>query len=88
MQNKLKIVLVGCGGMSGAWLNVATQMDQVELIGLMDIREEVANKRTEEYSLSKAIISTDLKSVLHRTKPDVVFDCTVPESHTYNDNGS
>ena len=83
MQDKLKIVLVGCGGMSGAWLNVATQMDQVELVGLVDIREEVANKRAEEYSLSEVIIGTDLKSVLHRTKPDVVFDCTVPESHTH-----
>ena len=33
--------------MSGAWLNVATQMDQVELVGLVDIREEELNNDTE-----------------------------------------
>ena len=48
MQKKLKIVLVGCGGMSGTWLNVASKMDQVELVGLVDVREEAANKRAED----------------------------------------
>jgi len=81
MENKLRVVLVGCGGMSGAWLRVATQMDSVDIVGLVDIREEAAKRRAEEYKLSDALISTDLKSALDKISPDIIFDCTVPEAH-------
>ena len=81
MADRLKVVLVGCGGMSGTWLRVATQMDAVEVVGLVDIRPEAARQRAKEYSLEKAIIETDLKTMLDKTAPDIVFDCTVPEAH-------
>ena len=81
MANKLRVVLVGCGGMSGAWLRVATQMDAIDIVGLVDIREEAARGRAEEYGLNDALISTDLKAALDEISPDIVFDCTVPEAH-------
>jgi predicted dehydrogenase len=78
---KLKAVLAGCGGMSGAWLNAAKEIDDVEIVGLVDVREEAARKRAADYSLNEAVIGTDLQAVLNQTHPDVVFDCTVPEAH-------
>ena len=74
--------------MSGAWLNVASQMNQAGLIGLIDVREEAANKRAEDYNMSETIIDTNLKAVLTQIESDVVFDCIVPESHTGNDDSS
>ena len=67
--------------MSGTWLRVATQMDTIDMVGLVDIREEAARNRAEEYGLRDALIGTDLKAVLDETSPDIVFDCTVPEAH-------
>jgi len=81
MENKLRVVLAGCGGMSGAWLSVATQMDSIDIVGLVDIREEAARNRAEGFGLSHALLGTELKSVLDEISPDIVFDCTVPEAH-------
>lgn len=82
MSDKARITLVGCGGMSGAWLRVATQMEEVELVGLVDISRESAERRAEEFGLKDAVIGTDLAQVLEATSPDVLFNCTVPEAHT------
>jgi predicted dehydrogenase len=77
----LRIVLAGCGGMSGAWLDaVKTRLD-VEVVGLVDIVEEAASKRANDYALVDAVIGTDLVTVLGQTTPDIVFNCTIPEAH-------
>jgi len=81
MADRLKAVLVGCGGMSRAWLKAAAEIPDLELVGLVDLREEAARQRAEEYGLDSAATGTDLAAVLEQTAPDVVFDCTIPESH-------
>ncbi len=81
MSNALRAVVAGCGGMSNAWLKAATQIADLEVVGLVDIREEAALKRKEEYGLSRAVTGTDLDAVLAQTQPDMVFDVTVPEAH-------
>jgi len=83
MAEKIKVVLVGCGGMSRRWLEVAKGIRNLEIVGLVDIREEAARKRAEEFGLQDAVISDDMKHTLHQTSPDVVFDCTVPEAHVH-----
>jgi len=81
MADKLRAVLVGCGSISGTWLNAAREIDDLEIAGLVDINDEAAKKRKEEYGLSAAVVGTELASVLDTVRPDVVFDCTVPEAH-------
>ena len=77
----MKAVLVGCGGISGAWLSALKNMPDVELVGLVDLAEEAARKRQAEYHLSGAVVGTDLRSMLEAVRPDAVFDCTIPEAH-------
>jgi predicted dehydrogenase len=79
--SKIKVVMVGCGRMSQVWLNTVVPMPDVEVVGLVDIAEEVARARTAEYSLQKALIGSDLSDILERTSPDVVLNCTIPEAH-------
>lgn len=81
MADKLRVVMAGCSGMSGAWLKTATAMPELEIVGLMDIREEAARQRAEDFALPNAIISTDLADLLDQTRPDIVFDCAIPEAH-------
>jgi predicted dehydrogenase len=47
----------------------------------VDLQEEAACARAEEYGLSDALVGADLEALLERTRPDAVFDCTVPEAH-------
>jgi predicted dehydrogenase len=81
MSSTLKAVLVGCGGMSAAWLNAIAEMDDLQIVGLVDIKQENAVKRASEYNLIEAVIGTKLEDVLASSAPDLVFDCTVPEAH-------
>ena len=82
MAVKKRAVLVGCGGMSRAWLNVADERDDLEIVALVDIDRANARRRAEEFRLDNALIGSDLKVVLKEVKADIVFDVTVPEAHT------
>ena len=81
MTNHLKAVLVGCGGISAAWLNACKNIPSVEIAGLVDLYESAAIKRKAEFGLDKAVTGSDLSDVLEAIHPEVVFDCTVPEAH-------
>jgi predicted dehydrogenase len=75
--------LVGCGSISRVWLDTAQEMPDLQIVGLVDLDEEAAKQRAGEYDLSSALISRDLAATLGETRPDVVFDCTVPEAHMH-----
>ncbi len=81
MNENIRAVLVGCGGISQAWLNAAREIDGLEIVGLVDICEETARKRAEQFDLQRVEVGGSLPRVLDRTAPDVVFDCAVPEAH-------
>ena len=57
-------VLVGCGAMSRAWLEAARQIDGLTITGLVDIDIERARSRAAEFGLDKAMVDTDLASVI------------------------
>lgn len=81
MADKLKAVLVGCGGISRAWLRGAQAIDNLDIVGMVDLYEETAQARAAEFGLTEALISTDMQTALAETQPDMVFNCTIPEAH-------
>lgn len=78
---KTKAVLVGCGGISNAWLNSETVKKKVDVVGLVDLNPAAAEAKKEKLGLAKAVTGSNLDTILRQAKPDVVFDCTVPEAH-------
>ncbi len=74
-----RTVVVGAGGISGAWFP-GLKAEQVDVLGVVDVRKENAEARIKEFGLA-AEASTDLKKTLRRCKPDFVIDLTIPESH-------
>jgi predicted dehydrogenase len=81
MSDQLKAILVGCGSITKMWLDALRDIPQVHLVGLIDVREDAARARAEEYGLSSAFVGTEIEAALRRLRPDIVFDCTVPEAH-------
>lgn len=77
----MKAVLVGCGGISKAWMESVKTRTDVEMAGFVDIREDAAKKAAAAYGAPSAASGTDLDRILDSVKPDVVFDCTLPETH-------
>jgi predicted dehydrogenase len=79
----LAAVLVGCGAISQTWLSAIREIPALKVVGLVDLVEDAARRRVDEYGLHDAIVSTDLNAALEKTRPDVVFDCTVPKAHVH-----
>ena len=80
-MRKLNAVLVGCGGISNAWLGSDSLKRNIEITGLVDLRTEAAEAQKAKYGLASAVVGTDLDKVLRATRPEIVFDCSVPEAH-------
>ena len=74
----LEAVLVGCGAMSRAWLEAARQIDDLSIVGLVDIDVERARSRASEFGLSGAATGDSLDAMLDALKPNIVFDVVVP----------
>ncbi len=81
MTEQLNAVLVGCGGMSGAWLSVVDDDPDLQVTGLVDLKPENAQARAEEYDLPDDVVYESLDEALDREDPDIVFDVTVPAAH-------
>ncbi len=81
MANQLKAILVGCGTISKVWLDAIKDIPQLKIVGLVDLREEAAHARAEEYDLRDVLIETETEMALQHLHPEIVFDCTVPEAH-------
>ena len=74
-----RAVLVGAGGISGAWFGPLIG-EKVHVVGVVDINIENARNRVARFELD-CEIGTDLKAMLKKTRPDFVVDCTTPEAH-------
>ncbi len=79
-MTNLKALLVGCGGISRAWLNGLKSVPGVEIAGLVDVRPEAATKLAAEFGLAAPVFADHL-AALDAVKPDILFNCTIPEAH-------
>jgi predicted dehydrogenase len=80
MSAPLKIVVVGCGGISNLWFKALQSAADTRIVGVVDIQEAAAAKKKDEYQLEGARVGADVPAMLRETQPDIVFDCTVPEA--------
>jgi len=80
-MDSVRAVMVGCGGITRAWLKPLADMSDVEIVGMVDLIEENAQQRKKEFELGDAEVSTDFAKTLADLKPDAVFNCTTPGAH-------
>ncbi|WP_284642319.1 Gfo/Idh/MocA family protein [Paenibacillus silviterrae] len=76
-----RIVVAGCGGMSKAWIEYAVKREDAEIVGLVDLYKEQAEKMAAAYGLSCGAY-TDVSEAIREGGANLVFDVTIPESHT------
>ena len=80
---KLRVLTVGCGAISKAWLEAAQlhYPDRFELAVFCDTVLAAAEARAREFGTPGARVGTALGPLLAEVRPDVVFNCTVPAAH-------
>ena len=75
---RLRASLIGCGAMSRAWLEAAAGIGGLEIVGLADLDPARARARAAEFGLNDAFVASDIKTLLAKTQPDILFDVVVP----------
>ena len=77
---ELKAALVGCGAMSRAWLQAASRISDLRIVGLADLDEDRAKGRAAEFSLTDAVVARDVRTLIAESRPDLLFDVVVPSA--------
>lgn len=78
MPQKVRIGVVGCGKISGAYLGMAQNFPLVELAACSDMNLDAAKQKAAEYNIPKACSVDDL---LADKSIDIVLNLTVPKAH-------
>ncbi len=84
MSNKLKVAVIGCGGIAKQkhFPALTTQADKCEIVAFCDIVEERAVKAADEFGTKGAKAYTDYNEMLKDPEIDVVHVCTPNVSHS------
>jgi predicted dehydrogenase len=80
MSTPLRLLVTGCGGIAGAWLNPLAKRTDAVVVGLCDLDPKRAEARRSEFSLP-AEVGSDLAAMIDRVHPDIVVDLTIPDAH-------
>jgi len=75
---KVKVGIIGCGGIAGAHISRLTQIEDVELVSFCDVIEEKAKKMASTYGGN---VYTDFKEMIEKENIDACFICVPPFAH-------
>ena len=84
MDKKLKIAIVGCGGIAnGKHMPSLSKLDNVEMVAFCDIIREKAEEAAKKYGAEGAKVYENYKELLKDKSIDVVHVCTPNKSHSF-----
>lgn len=81
MNRKLRIGLIGTGGIAGAHMNAYTQFDDVEIVGAADIEPGKARAFLDKWNLPKAPAFNSAAELIRNVEMDGVSICTYNTTH-------
>ncbi|MNO18380.1 putative oxidoreductase YcjS [compost metagenome] len=83
MSNKLKIAIIGCGGIAnGKHMPSLSRQKNAEMVAFCDIIEERAQEAAKTYGTEDAAVYTDFRELLAAGGFDIVHVCTPNDSHS------
>jgi predicted dehydrogenase len=77
-MEKVRVGVIGCGAISGAYLGMAKNFPVVEIVACADMVREAAEKKAKEFGVPR-VLSVD--ELLTERSIDVVLNLTVPKAH-------
>jgi predicted dehydrogenase len=78
MQEILNIGIIGCGNISGAYLNAAKRFPSIKIIACADINAEAA-KAT---AATNGIVELTVDELLSNSDVEIILNLTTPQAHT------
>ncbi len=84
MSKKLKVGIIGCGGIAnGKHMPAISKLDSTEMVAFCDIVEERAVEAAKKFGIKGAKVYTDYKELLKDKSIDSVHVCTPNRSHSF-----
>ena len=81
-MKRLRVAVVGCGNVSSGHIRAwCAESERAELVAFVDVVEDFAAGRRDEFELSACAVGTDYREVLARDDVDVVDICTPSHLH-------
>jgi len=72
-EGKIRVGIIGCGGISYGHLKWLASIPEVELVGFADIKREAALKLKGEFvEKGDSLVFTDYKEMINKSSPDAV----------------
>lgn len=80
MMKLFRVAVAGCGGMANTWVKYALSRDDVEIVALVDIKKENAEKLARRHGLT-CNIYRDIVDAIEASDANLVFNVTTPVAH-------
>lgn len=77
----IKILQIGCGSISAAWLSAMTARDDIKICGMVDLSRETAMQRAEQFDLDCPVY-TNIEKAITELEPDAAVDNILPAGRT------
>ena len=75
---KVKVGIIGCGNISGAYLRGHKAFSNLEIVAVADLDVARAEAKAEEFGVPKAY---DVQSLLNDAEIEIVINLTIPRAH-------
>lgn len=80
-EGRLRVVLVGAGLMGQAWMRMLSTSPVAEIVGLVDLDQDLARSAAAELGLGGLTIGGSLAEVAREARAEAVVNVTVPRAH-------
>ncbi len=78
MKDRIRIGVVGCGSISGAYLGMAKNFPVIEVVACADLELERARNKAAQFGVPRAL---DVDQLLKSPDVDLVLNLTIPKAH-------
>jgi predicted dehydrogenase len=79
MSDKVKLGIIGCGNISGAYLGGCPQFENLEVVAVTDIDRARAEAQAQQYGVPK--VHADVPALLADPDVEIVINLTIPKAH-------
>jgi predicted dehydrogenase len=78
MPEKLRVGLIGCGAISGRYIQASRNFPILQIVAAADLNPDAAKKKAEEFHIPRVL---DVEQLLADPDIDAVLNLTVPKAH-------
>src|SRR5690606_3576761 len=76
-QRRVGVGIIGAGNISSQYLNAMTGFDVLDIVGVADMKPEVARKRAAEFGRT----ALPVEALLADPRVEIVLNLTIPRAH-------